>query len=74
LKTLTGHNSAVYSVIELSDRRIVSGSNDKLIRIWDIKLGMYLKILTGHTNYVHSVIELSDERIASGSNDKLIRI
>jgi WD40 repeat protein len=71
LKILIDHTNTVYCVIELSDGRIASGSNDKSIRIWDSNSRTCLKILIGHTSYVLSVIELSDGSIASGSNDKL---
>ena len=29
--------------------RIVSGSWDKTIRIWDVNLGAYVKVLEGHS-------------------------
>ena len=36
MRTLTGHTSGVYTVIQLrDDDRLVSGSGDNTLRIWD---------------------------------------
>ena len=55
---------------------IVTGSNDKTIRIWDAETGVAVgKPLEGHTNSVNSVAYSPDGRhIISGSDDKTIRI
>jgi WD40 repeat protein len=38
--TLTGHSDAVYSVAFSADgKRVVSGSNDKLVKIWNSETG-----------------------------------
>jgi WD40 repeat protein len=73
---LEGHSGCVHSVACSSDgSRIVSGSRDGTIRIWDaISCGVQL-ILKGHTGSVRSVAFSSDGlRIASGSADHTVRI
>ena len=56
-------------------RRIVSGSYDRTIRIWDAESGQELSKLEGHTAVVLSVSFSPDgRRIVSGSDDKTIRI
>jgi len=45
----------VRSVTFSFDNRIVSGSSDKSIKIWDAETGSLLKTLNGHTNWVESV-------------------
>jgi WD40 repeat protein len=71
------HESEVYSVAFSPDgQRIVSGSVDKTVRIWDAKTGAPIgKPLTGHENPVTSVAFSPDgQRIVSGSVDKTVRI
>ena len=75
IKTLTGHTNSVYSIIQLNNGMIASGSSDKTIRIWDPNQDYKcIKTLTGHTSYVISITQLNNGMIASGSGDKTIRI
>ena len=53
--------------------RIVSGSNDKSLRVWDAKTGQQLWQLQGHGGRATSVAFSPDgNRIISGSNDKSV--
>jgi len=56
--------------------RLVSGSFDKRVRVWDADTGQPVgKPLTGHTSTVNSVAFSPDgTRIASGSWDKTVRL
>ena len=56
--------------------RIVSGSDDKTLRLWDAKSGQCIGTpLKGHENSVWSVAFSSDgTRIVSGSQDKTLRL
>ena len=76
LKVLKGHTGYVCSVAFSSDdSRIVSGSDDKSVRVWDASVGKMLKALEGHTDDVISVAFSSDDsRIVSGSDDKSVRV
>jgi len=76
LNVLEGHTDDVTSVAFSSDdRRIVSGSGDKSVRVWDASTGETLKVLDGHSSYVRSVAYSSDDRcIVSGSSDKSVRV
>ncbi|KAH8200762.1 hypothetical protein TruAng_005079 [Truncatella angustata] len=71
-----GHSSAVKSVAFSQDgSRIVSGSFDKTIRIWDTNSGKEVHKLEGHSNAVTSVAFSHDgSRIVSGSSDETVRI
>jgi WD40 repeat protein len=57
-------------------KRIVGGSLDKTLRLWDAETGKAIsKPLKGHTGAVISVAFSSDgKRIVSGSFDKTLRI
>ncbi|KIJ52103.1 hypothetical protein M422DRAFT_156926, partial [Sphaerobolus stellatus SS14] len=79
LEAFQGHTWPVSSVAFSPDgQRIVSGSYDKTIRIWDAQTGTLIgDPLTGHTSLVISVAFSPDGqriRIVSGSSDKTIRI
>ena len=76
LQTLKGHSEGVLSVAYSPDgTKIISGSFDRTIKIWDANTGECLKTLEGHSIYVYSVAYSPDgTKIISGSRDKTIKI
>ena len=74
---LRGHKEGVYAAVFSSDGRyIVSGSDDRTIRLWDAQTGSQVgNPFQGHTSKVWSVAFSSDGRhIVSGSGDCTIRL
>src|ERR1700760_1538399 len=73
---LRGHSSWVNSVAFSHDgRRVVSGSDDSTVRIWNVETGSEEKMLEGHSSLVYSVAFSHDgRRVVSGSVDKTVRI
>jgi WD40 repeat protein/uncharacterized protein YjbI with pentapeptide repeats len=71
-----GHSNWIWSVAFSPDgTRLVTGSNDCSVRIWDVESGACLRILKGHSNGVRSVAFSRDgRRLISGSNDDCVRI
>ena len=56
-------------------RRIVSGSQDNTVRVWDAASGAELACLRGHDREVESVaFDRAGLRIVSGSRDKTVRV
>jgi WD40 repeat protein len=73
---LRGHEGEVSSVaVTLDGRRIITGSYDKTVRVWDTKSGREIAALHGHEGEVMSVAITPDgRRIISGSFDKTVRV
>jgi WD40 repeat protein len=77
LQLFQGHSNLVSSVTFSPDgSKIVSGSHDKTIRVWDASTGIeMLSPLKGHDDTVFSVAFSPDgSKIVSGSYDKTIRV
>jgi WD40 repeat protein len=73
---LQGHTGPVGSVGWSPDgSRIVSGSSDDTVRVWDADTGVEQAVLNGHTGLVLSVWWSPDgSRIVSGSGDATVRV
>jgi WD40 repeat protein len=77
LNIFRGHTHAVLSVDFSPDgKRVVSGSYDHTIRIWDARTGeLVAGPFIGHTNHVRSVaFSANGKHVISGSFDRTIRI
>ncbi len=53
---------------------LISGSEDKIIRVWDANTGELIKKLKGHRSAVLCLENMGDGLFASGSWDKTIKI
>ena len=71
VEELKAHTSDVSCLQVLPDGRIVSGSDDRTLRIWTKSAGggWDSEVLSGHTNSVQCLQVLPDGRIVSGSRD-----
>ena len=67
-RTFKGHEDLVQAVAVFPDgRRMVTGSRDKTLRLWNLKDGSLLKKMEGHTSGIIAVTVSRDgELIASG--------
>ncbi|MFN6103267.1 MAG: WD40 repeat domain-containing protein, partial [Planctomycetaceae bacterium] len=74
--TFRGHTGPVFSVAYSPDgKRIVSGSQDNTLKVWDAATGQATLTLTGHTATVTSVAYSPDgKRIVSGSFDNTLKV
>ncbi|KZP33353.1 hypothetical protein FIBSPDRAFT_924404 [Athelia psychrophila] len=76
VQTMTEHSSYVNSVAFSPDStKIVSGSDDSIVRVWDVVTGAGLSILEGHSNWVRYVAFSPDStKIVSGSNNETAQV
>lgn len=73
--TLRGHNETVTSVsFTFDENLLISASEDKTLRLWNVDSGKCLKIMTGHTRRIQHVACSHENTIASASWDNTIRL
>ena len=53
--------------------RVVSGSWDKTVKVWNVETGELLDTLEGHSDMVTSVA-MDETRVVSGSRDKTVKV
>ena len=70
----TDHLKTIYCVVELFLNYVVTGSDDSLIKIWDVKELIHCKTLSGHKAGVKALLTLANGNIVSASWDKTIKI
>jgi WD40 repeat protein len=76
LRTFEGHQGGVLSVcLSLDNQFALSGSADKMLKLWEVSTGHCLKTIGGHQDSVNSVCIFSGAKFAlSGSADKTIKL
>ncbi|AKG23162.1 serine/threonine-protein kinase [Calothrix sp. 336/3] len=75
LSTLKGHLNSINSLaISRNSVNLVSGSDDKTVKIWNLPNRKLLRTLTGHSDWVYSVAVTTDGKtIVSGSKDGTVK-
>ena len=73
---LANHRSYVRSVaFSQSRERLLSGSGDGGVRLWELATGKMLQQFQGHRDGVyHAVFDPSQTRVLSGGRDRTIRL
>ncbi|XP_072912545.1 PH-interacting protein isoform X4 [Hemitrygon akajei] len=75
-KRILGHLSSVYCItFDRTGRRIFTGSDDCLVKIWTTDDGRLLATLRGHSAEISDMaVNYENTMIAAGSCDKIIRV
>jgi WD40 repeat protein len=72
---LVGHTGPVNSVAFSPNGRLASASDDGMVRLWNVRLGISYGILSGHSSWVRSVsFSSSGDQLASASDDCTVKI
>ncbi len=75
-RTLEGHTAVVYALRFSPDgQRLLSGSDDRTLGVWDSSRGQLIARLRGHSNYVHDLdVSPDGQRVVTASGDGTARI
>lgn len=68
------HKGRINCLIKLKNNQVVSGSQDKTIKIWDIEKKECLYTLEGHTSIIWEIKSLTKNRLISAADDNTSRI
>lgn len=72
---LVGHEGQIVSWIKVDDSKLITGSADKSIRIWNMKTETCQKtIIKAHDHCVSDLVSMDNGLFASGSRDKTLKI
>ena len=71
---MEGHEKSVTSLLQLRDGRVLSGSEDKKIFVWNVKEKVRIQELEGHKGPVLSLYQLKQGNLISGDKYSLIYI
>ncbi|KAG2757384.1 WD40 repeat-like protein [Suillus brevipes Sb2] len=70
IQTYEDHEESILSVAVFPDgRRMVTGSIDKTLRLWDLKNGVVLKKMEGHGNWARAVAVTGDGQLITSGDD-----
>ncbi|KAF5184974.1 Bromodomain and wd repeat-containing protein [Thalictrum thalictroides] len=76
IKKLRGHRNAVYcAIFDRSGRYVITGSDDRLVKIWSNETALCLASCRGHEGDITDLAVSSNNfLVASASNDFIIRV
>ncbi len=76
VRTLVGHSGSVNACTVTPDgRRVVSGSEDGTLKVWDLESGRVVATLEGHAGEVRACAVTPDgRRVISGSEDGTLKV
>ncbi|KAJ0259076.1 WD40 domain-containing protein [Hirschfeldia incana] len=76
IKRLRGHRNAVYcAIFDRSGRYVITGSDDRLVKIWSMESALCLASCRGHEGDITDLaVSSNNALVASASNDFVIRV
>ena len=74
VRTLSGHGDWVMALAVTGDGRVVSGSDDRTVKVWDLNSGQEQRTLSEHGGGVRTLALTGDGRVVFGSYDGTVRL
>lgn len=76
IKRIRGHRNAVYcAIFDRSGRYVITGSDDRLVKIWSMESAYCLASCRGHEGDITDLaVSSNNALVASSSNDCIIRV
>ncbi|XP_073113760.1 uncharacterized protein [Elaeis guineensis] len=76
IKKLRGHQNAVYcAIFDRLGRYVITGSDDRLVKIWSMETAFCLASCRGHEGDITDLaVSSNNALVASSSNDFIIRV
>jgi WD40 repeat protein len=76
LMVLEGHTNRVDVLMLSTDaKKLITGSRDTTIKVWDLQSGECLQTLEGHSNRISALEFTPDQkRLVSGAEDKTLKV
>jgi WD40 repeat protein len=75
-RTLKGHQNTIRALaVDTSNNYIISGSEDKTIKVWEYESGKMLKTLREHLGEVFCLeLDRENNLLITGSGDKTVKL
>ncbi len=73
-RVFKNHKNRINALAVIDTQKVVSGSNDATLRVWDVDKGVCLQKLKGHKDWVRAVAVISKQKVVSGGPDKTLRV
>ncbi|CAK9138914.1 unnamed protein product [Ilex paraguariensis] len=76
IRRVRGHRNAVYcAIFDRSGRYVITGSDDRLVKIWSMETAYCLASCRGHEGDITDLaVNFNNTLVASASNDCIIRV
>ncbi|KAL8481278.1 hypothetical protein ACS0TY_027705 [Phlomoides rotata] len=76
VRTFRGHRNAVYcAIFDRSGRYVITGSDDRLVKVWSMETAYCLASCRGHEGDITDLaVNVNNTLVASASNDCIIRV
>ena len=71
---ISGHEDAINALAFAPDGRLVTGSEDRTVRVWDLNDLDAQPVVLGHEDAIRALAFAPDGRLVTGSSDKTVRV